>query len=216
MLRSSGLKTAGRFYAFATATDLVVKLPSSRVSELIDSGRGLPCSPRPGRPMKEWVRIPLRPTRIPLCPTSWRRGPSSRQLPLVPPAVGRPRGKGIMANQFATIDGYIASFSDDVQAILEEVRRTIHTAVPAAGETISYQMPAITMNGSTVVFFAAWKRHLGIYPPVSTQDETFALELAPYRGPKGNLIFPLREPIPYDLIRRVVTLLVQQRTDSDD
>ncbi|MEJ7630065.1 MAG: hypothetical protein WKF54_10795 [Nocardioidaceae bacterium] len=58
MLRSPGLKTAGKFYAFATAADVVVKLPSSRVDELIDSGRGLVCSPRPGRPMKEWLRIP--------------------------------------------------------------------------------------------------------------------------------------------------------------
>jgi len=58
MLRSPGLKTAGKFYSFATADDLVVKLPSSRVDELIDTGLGLPCSPRPGRPMKEWVRIP--------------------------------------------------------------------------------------------------------------------------------------------------------------
>ncbi len=57
MLRSPGLKTAGKFYGFASADDLVVKLPSSRVDELIDSGRGSPCSPRPGRPMKEWVRI---------------------------------------------------------------------------------------------------------------------------------------------------------------
>ena len=58
MLRSPGLKTAGKFYGFATADDLVVKLPSLRVDELIDTGLGLPCSPRPGRPMKEWVRIP--------------------------------------------------------------------------------------------------------------------------------------------------------------
>lgn len=58
MLRASGLRTAGRFYAFATPADLVVKLPASRVDELINSGRGLTCSPRPGRPMKEWVRIP--------------------------------------------------------------------------------------------------------------------------------------------------------------
>lgn len=58
MLRASGLRTAGRLYAFVTAADLVVKLPASRVDELISSGRGLTCSPRPGRPMKEWVRIP--------------------------------------------------------------------------------------------------------------------------------------------------------------
>lgn len=58
MLRSASLKTAGKSYAFATATDLIVKLPASRVDELVDSGRGLPCSPKPGRPMKEWVCIP--------------------------------------------------------------------------------------------------------------------------------------------------------------
>ncbi len=57
MLQSPGLKTGGKFYGFATAGDLVVKLPSARVDELIEAGQGLPCSPRPGRPMKEWVRI---------------------------------------------------------------------------------------------------------------------------------------------------------------
>ena len=58
MLRSAGLKTGGMFYGFATADDLVVKLPQGRVQDLIGTGRGQPCSPRPGRPMKEWVRIP--------------------------------------------------------------------------------------------------------------------------------------------------------------
>jgi hypothetical protein len=59
MLQSSGLKTAGKFYAFATADDVVVKVPAPRVKELIERGQGLPCSPRPGRPMKEWVRLPV-------------------------------------------------------------------------------------------------------------------------------------------------------------
>jgi hypothetical protein len=59
MLQSAGLKTAGKFYGFAnTSGELVVKLPASRVTELIDGGRGLPCSPRPGRPMREWVCLP--------------------------------------------------------------------------------------------------------------------------------------------------------------
>ncbi|WP_433331146.1 hypothetical protein [Spirillospora sp. CA-294931] len=58
MLHAPGLKTGGKFYAFATATDLVVKLPAPRVDELIRGGQGLPCAPRPGRPMKEWVQIP--------------------------------------------------------------------------------------------------------------------------------------------------------------
>lgn len=57
MLQSPGLKTSGKFYAFVTATDVIVKLPRSRVSELISTGVGAPCSPRPGRPMKEWVQL---------------------------------------------------------------------------------------------------------------------------------------------------------------
>ena len=57
MLRAPALKTAGKVYAFAAGTDVVVKLPASRVADLIDSGGGAPCSPRPGRPMKEWVRL---------------------------------------------------------------------------------------------------------------------------------------------------------------
>ncbi len=57
MLHSPGLKTGGKFYAFATVTDLVVKLPADRVRDLIGAGRGLPCSPGRGRPMKEWVRL---------------------------------------------------------------------------------------------------------------------------------------------------------------
>jgi hypothetical protein len=57
MLRSPGLRTGGRFYGFAAGADLVVKLPAARVRQLVDSGLGLPCSPRPGRPMREWVRV---------------------------------------------------------------------------------------------------------------------------------------------------------------
>ena len=58
MLRSMGLRTNTKFYAFATADDVIVKLPAARVDELVENGEGLPCSPRPGRPMKEWVQIP--------------------------------------------------------------------------------------------------------------------------------------------------------------
>jgi hypothetical protein len=58
MLRSPGLRSAGKFYGFAPGRDLMVKLPSSRVAELVAGGRGLPCATRPGHPMKEWVRIP--------------------------------------------------------------------------------------------------------------------------------------------------------------
>lgn len=118
-----------------------------------------------------------------------------------------------MADQFATIDDYINSFPEDVQVILEKVRRTIRKVVPGAGETISYQIPTITLNGKYVVYFAAWKHHISVYPLPAT-DEALEQELAPYRAGKGTARFPLREPIPYDLIERLVALLVKQRTDS--
>lgn len=121
-----------------------------------------------------------------------------------------------MADKFATIDDYIGSFPEDVQTILEEVRRTIRSAVPAPGETISYQMPTITLNGKNLVTFATWKHHIGLYPPISTTDETLDQAVAPYRGPKGNFKFPLREPIPYDLIGRLTVILVNQRADSGE
>ena len=118
-----------------------------------------------------------------------------------------------MADQFATIDDYIGSFPEDVQITLEKVRRTIRNAAPGADETISYQMPTITLNGKSLVYFAAWKHHIGLYP-IPTADEAFEQELAPYRAGKRTVRFPLRKPIPYDFIERLVALLVKQREDS--
>ena len=106
------------------------------------------------------------------------------------------------------IDGYIARFPADVQAILEQVRTTIRTAAPEATETISYQMPAFKLHG-ILVYFAGGKEHIGLYPPVSG-DKALAKAVARYSGPKGNLQFPLDEPIPYDLIERVVRRRVKQ------
>jgi uncharacterized protein YdhG (YjbR/CyaY superfamily) len=106
------------------------------------------------------------------------------------------------------IDTYIAQFPADVQAILEKVRQTISHAAPDAKETISYQMPAFKQHG-ILVYFAAWKKHIGLYPPVSA-DTALKEAVARYAGPKGNLQFPLDEPIPYDLIARIVKLRVKQ------
>lgn len=116
-----------------------------------------------------------------------------------------------MAGKFATIDEYIDSLPDEVQAIAQEVRRTIRAAVPEPGETISYQMPTITLDGESLAYFAVWKNHVGLYPPVPTEDEALEREVAPYRGPKGNFRFPLSAPIPYDLIRRLTAILVRER-----
>lgn len=116
-------------------------------------------------------------------------------------------------DELATIDDYISSFPESVQVILEEVRRTIRNVVPAAGETISYRIPAMTLNDKHLVYFAAWKRHISVYP-VPAGDEAFERELAPYRAAKGTVKFPFGKPIPYDLIGRLVALQVRQRLDS--
>jgi uncharacterized protein YdhG (YjbR/CyaY superfamily) len=106
------------------------------------------------------------------------------------------------------IDSYISKFPADTQAILERVRTTISHAAPDAKEIISYQMPAFKQHG-ILVYFAAWEKHIGLYPPISG-DKTLEKVIARYAGPKGNLQFPLDEPIPYDLIERIVKLRVKQ------
>lgn len=118
-----------------------------------------------------------------------------------------------MAEQFATIDDYIASFPDDVRVILEKVRRSIRSVVPEAEETMSYQMPTVTVNGKYLVYFAAWKHHIALYA-VPTAPEDLERRLAPYREAKDTVKFPLTKPIPYDLIERIVALLVARRTGS--
>jgi len=107
-----------------------------------------------------------------------------------------------------TIDEYIAGFTPRVRAILKKIRATVRAAAPDAQEVISYQMPAFKQGG-ILIYFAAFKTHIGVYPPVSG-DARLEKALARYAGPKGNLRFPLDEPIPYDLIRRIVTLRVKQ------
>ena len=106
------------------------------------------------------------------------------------------------------IDGYISQFPADVQAILEKVRATIRHAAPEAKETIGYQMPAFKQHGM-LVYFAAWKKYIGLYPPISG-DKALEKAIARYAGPRGNLQFPLDQPIPYDLIGRIVKLRVKQ------
>jgi uncharacterized protein YdhG (YjbR/CyaY superfamily) len=108
------------------------------------------------------------------------------------------------------IDSYISQFSTEVQEILEKVRTTIQSAAPEAKEMISYLMPAFKQHG-ILVYFAAWEKHIGLYPPVSG-DKPLEKAIARYAGPKGNLQFPLDEPIPYDLIERIVKLRVKQDT----
>ena len=119
-----------------------------------------------------------------------------------------------MADQeFGSVEEYIGSFPADVQAILEQVRRAILDAVPGAGETVSYQIPTITLGGRPLLYFAGWKRHVSVYP-APAGDEALERRLRPYRSAKSTLKFPLSRPVPYDLIAQVAKLSLRQRQDG--
>src|SRR5687767_11127912 len=103
----------------------------------------------------------------------------------------------------ASIDEYIAGFPADVQALLEKVRATIRKAEPDAEETISYQIPSFTLKGQYLIYFAGYKKHIGVYPaPVGNPE--FKEDLSDYAAGKGTVRFPLDKPIPLDLIRKIV------------
>jgi len=112
----------------------------------------------------------------------------------------------------ASVDKYIAAFPPAVRTILRKIRRTIRDAVPDTEEMISYRMPAFKLDG-VLVYFAAFKNHIGLFPPVRG-DASFVRAVKRYAGPKGNLRFPLDEPIPYDLIRRIVKVRRKQNLEK--
>lgn len=100
----------------------------------------------------------------------------------------------------STVDEYIASFPVETRKLLQAVRSTVLAAVPHGEERISYKMPAVFSSG-VVVYYAAFKSHIGLYPPVS--DPVVRAKVAKYAGPKGNLQFPYTEPLPLRLIAQV-------------
>jgi uncharacterized protein YdhG (YjbR/CyaY superfamily) len=114
--------------------------------------------------------------------------------------------------RFETMDAYIATFPKDVQSLLEKMRQTIKEAAPAAEETISYQMPTFKLNGN-LVHFAAFKHHIGLYPTPSG-TEAFKDELTPYESGKGSIKFPMDEPIPFDLVKRIVEFRVKENQEK--
>ena len=109
---------------------------------------------------------------------------------------------------YKTIDEYIASFPKDTQKILEEIRATIKAVAPEAEEKISYQMPTFFLKGN-LIHFAAFKKHIGIYPtPSGTQ--AFKDEISIYQGAKGSIRLPIDEPMPLELIGRIVKFRVAE------
>lgn len=112
---------------------------------------------------------------------------------------------------FQTIDEYIAAFPAEVQQKLNELRQVIKAAAPQAGEKISYRMPTFTLEGN-LVHFAAYKKHIGFYP-TSSGIAHFQQELSAYKTSKGAVQFPVDQPIPYDLVRRMVAFRVQENLE---
>lgn len=111
----------------------------------------------------------------------------------------------------ASIDEYIAQFPAETQTALEEMRAIIRDLAPDAVETISYAIPTFDLGGTHLVHFAGYARHVGLYPTPSGM-EAFADDLAPYKRGKGSAQFPLSEPLPVELIRRIVEFRVREVT----
>ena len=118
-----------------------------------------------------------------------------------------------MANRSTvnSIDEYIAEFPPETQKVLKELRALIKASAPDATETISYAIPTFDLNGKHLVHFAGYERHVGLYPAPSGL-EAFKEDLKPYKSGKGSVQFPLGQPLPKDLIRRIVAFRVEQNT----
>lgn len=107
------------------------------------------------------------------------------------------------------IDEYIKGFPPDVQSILQKIRQVVNSAVPKAEEAIKYAIPALVLNGN-LIFFAAWKKHIGVYPITSAIIKELSKELTPYEVSKGTVRFPLDKPIPYGLIKKLVKVRIKE------
>lgn len=114
----------------------------------------------------------------------------------------------------ASIDVYIAGFTPEVRVILQQIRATIRKAAPRAEETIKYGMPTYMQDGN-LVFFAAFKNHVGFFGG-STDGGKLTAALAPYSGPKGSLKFAFDKPVPIGLIRKIVQARVRENRARAD
>jgi uncharacterized protein YdhG (YjbR/CyaY superfamily) len=112
-----------------------------------------------------------------------------------------------------TVDEYIASFPEDVRTKLAQVRTAIRENAPEAEESFAYQMPAYKSGGRPLVYFAGFKNHIGFYA-TPTGHSKFAAELSKFKQGKGSVQFPLNEPMPLDLIARIVRFRVTENIEK--
>lgn len=114
------------------------------------------------------------------------------------------------ALQPQNIDEYIRPFPSDIREVLEQVRKTVKATAPEAEEAISYGMPTFNLHGRYLVYFGAYKKHIGFYPaPVG--EKAFEKDFAAYKTGKGSVQFPLDEPMPLNLISRIVKFQMGKR-----
>lgn len=112
------------------------------------------------------------------------------------------------------IDEYIAGFPEDTQKLLKQVRAIIKETVPGAEETISYGMPAFTVAGKYLIYFAGYKKHIGVYP-IPTGNKIFEKDFSAYKtSGKGTIQFPLNKPIPVDLLIKIVKFRIQKNLEK--
>jgi uncharacterized protein YdhG (YjbR/CyaY superfamily) len=112
------------------------------------------------------------------------------------------------------VDQYIAGFPKEVQKVLEQVRETIRKAAPKAEETISYAIPAYTIHGAYLVYFAGFKNHIGFYPAAIGVD-SFKKELSAYKTGRGSVQFPLDKPMPLSLITKMVKYRIKINKEKE-
>lgn len=119
-----------------------------------------------------------------------------------------------MKTEIKTVDAYIATFPSDVQLILSKIRAVIKKTASKAIESISYGMPAYKTNGKPLVYFAAFKNHIGFYATPSGHTK-FEQELSPYKQGKGSVQFPINEPMQFDLIKKIVEFRVTENSEKE-
>jgi uncharacterized protein YdhG (YjbR/CyaY superfamily) len=109
----------------------------------------------------------------------------------------------VMATKFATVDAYVAALPDGVQQVFSALRETVLRLAPGAEEAVKYDMPTWRVRGTYVIYAAAWKSHIGLYP-VSRGDADFEAAVGPYRDKKDTVKFVYSKPMPFDIIERIV------------
>ena len=116
---------------------------------------------------------------------------------------------------FTSIDKYIATFPEDVQKIMKQLRETIKAAAPGVEETISYNMPTFNLDGKYLVYFAGWKTHIAFYG-APRGNAKFKQDLSAYETGQGTLKFPLAETLPLELVTKIVKFRAAENLERTD